>query len=120
MKALNVFAPFWYVSASERDDAGAAKPDATRFKIKGLDGQQMGYLMPEFQIDDEKMIKGLTGKGADLALRYGLVDWDNFSNDAGRVAFNPANFSLIPFEVRAELAMQIIAASYVKPDEKKT
>ena len=114
MKALNPFAPFWYTPRAEQ---GAEKP--TRFKIRGLDGTQQGYLAPELIFDD-RTLKGMSGKGMELALGYGLMDWEHFATDAGPVACLPVNFGLIDYSTRVELAMQILAASYVTPEEKKT
>jgi len=114
IKALNPFAPFWY---TPREEAGADKP--TRFKIRGLDGNQQSYLYPELILEG-KSLKGMTGKGLEIALGYGLLDWENFANDQGPVAFVPANFALVEYVLRIELAMQILAASYVQAAEKKT
>ena len=78
-------------------------------------------MWPELRVDDElKTVTGMSGKGLELALRYGLVDWENFANDNGPVAFSPQNFPYIDYGLRAELAMCIVAASYVSLDEKKT
>jgi hypothetical protein len=116
MKALNPFAPFWYTPPAEE---GAPKP--TRFKIRGLDGVEQGYIAPELRFDETgRMLTGFSGKGLEVALGYGLVDWENFANDAGQVAFSPRNFGLIDFNTRVALAMQIMGASYVQPEEKKT
>lgn len=114
MKALNPMAAFWY---TPRGEEGAERP--TRFKIRGLDGTQQGYVYPELKIDG-KMVIGMTGKGLELTLEYGLVDWENFANDQGPVPFTRQNLGMIDYAVRAELAMQIIAAGHVKPEEKKT
>jgi len=116
MRALNPFAPFWYTPMEEAK-LEAASP--TRFKIRGLNGSEIGFVAPEFVIT-EGTITGLSGKGLEMTLRYGLLDWENFENDSGRIAYNRANFGLIPYEVQAELAMQIIAASYPTQEEKKT
>lgn len=120
MRALNPFAPFWYTPQTDLNE-----PEATRvrFRIRGLNGSEMGYVAPELVMDKEAgtpMMTGMTGKGCDLCLKFGLLDWENVANDNGPVRYSHPNFALIPFEVRVELAMQIIAASYVKPDEKKT
>lgn len=116
IKALNPFAAFWY---TPRVEDGA--PNPTRFKIRGLDGTEQGYLVPELEFDTTaRMIKGMTGRGLELALGYGLVDWENFANDRGPVAFVPANFGMLDYALRVELAMQILTASYVQPEEKKT
>lgn len=116
VKALNPIAPRWYTPKSEE---GSENP--TRFKIRGLNGNEQGYVWPELVVDNElKTVTGMTGKGLELALRYGLVDWENFSNDQGPVAFSVQNFAFIDYGLRTELAMVIVAASYVTPEEKKT
>lgn len=115
IKALNPFVPFWYVPTPEK---GVENP--TRFKIRGLNGTEQGYIQPEIRVDSSFMVTGLSGKGLELALQYGLSDWENFANDAGAVAFSPANFGLIDIGTRIELAFQILGASYIKPGEKKT
>jgi len=116
IKALNPVSPRWYTPRAEE---GQENP--TRFKIRGLNGTEQGYVWPELRLDDElKTVTGMSGKGLELALRYGLVDWENFANDNGPVAFSPQNFPYIDYGLRAELAMCIVAASYVSLDEKKT
>jgi len=116
LKALNPFAPFWY---TPREEEGSEHP--TRFKIQGLNGEQMGYIAPEFILDPQtKAISALTGKGIEVALNFGLVDWENFSNDNGPVMFARSNFGLMPHRLRGELAFQVIIASYVAQDAKKT
>ena len=116
IKALNPVSPRWYTPRAEE---GQENP--TRFKIRGLNGTEQGYVWPELKVDDElKTVTGMSGKGLELALRYGLVDWENFANDKGPVAFSPQNFPYIDYGLRAELAMCIVAASYVSLDEKKT
>lgn len=115
-KALNPFAPFEYVTLADRE---LPEPERTKFRLRGLNGSEFGHIAPELLLDDSTLA-GCTGKGLDMALRYGLLGWENFENDKGAVAFHPHNFALIEHSVRAELAMQVIAASYVHKAEKKT
>jgi hypothetical protein len=115
-KALNPFAPWWYTPREDKDS-----PNPTKFKLQGLNGEQMGYIAPEFILDAQsKSITNLTGKGVALALDFGLLDWENFNNDTGPVAFNRANFGLLPYGLRGELAFQVIIASHASPEAKKT
>lgn len=114
IKALNPMEPQWYTPASE---AGQENP--TRFRVKGLDGETMGYIAPEFIVDDHGRVKSLTGKGIELALNYGLVDWENLSNDKGAVKFGRHSFRLLPYDMRAELASQIVILSSPTEDERK-
>ena len=116
IKALNPCTPFWWTPPAED---GQAK--ATRFKIRGLDGNEQGYIFPEITVDPAaRVVRGLTGKGVELVLGYGLLDWENFANDKGPVACVPGNFGLIEHVLRSQLAIQILAASFVQPEEKKT
>lgn len=116
IKALNPFTPFWYTPMAEQ---GVDNP--TRFQIRGLDGTQQGYMQPELTVDRAtRMVTGLSGRGLELALQYGLLGWENFSKDEGPVSFTPRNFALIDIALRTELAMTILGSSYVKPAEKKT
>lgn len=116
LKALNPLAPSWYTPRSELD-----APNPTRFKIRGLDGTEQGYLVPELTLNPQlRTVTGMTGKGLELALSYGLLDWENFANDKGPVPFVPGNFNLIDYPTRVELAMRILTASYLQDEEKKT
>src|SRR4051812_39665804 len=115
MKAQNPFAPFWYTPDQDKD---LPEGQRTRFKLKGLDGEQLGYVAPEFILEPTTArLTGITGKGLATAMDYGLVDWENFSNDQGVVPFVRANFGLIPHRVRVELAFQVILASHVSQAE---
>ena len=116
IKAMNPLAPTWYTPRGEQ-----GQPNPTRFKIRGLNGGEHGYIVPELTLDPiGRMVVGISGKGIDLALNYGLLDWENLANGAGPLAFNPANFGLMEHALRVELAWQIIAATHVQPEEKKT
>lgn len=114
IKALNPLDPVWYIP---RIEVGQENP--TRFRIRGLDGQAMGYVAPEFIVDEHHNIKNITGKGIDLALTYGLVDWENVANDKGDVKFNRARFGLLPYDIRSELAVEIVKLSAPSEDERK-
>lgn len=136
IKALNPCEPVWYTPIAERppeadaDDDGTAgipaapaidNPLPTRFRLRGLDGRQMSYLQAEFIVDPHsRLITGMTGKGVELALVYGLIDWENFANAKGAVKFNRVNFRWIPFDLQSEIAMEILVSSTPDEDEKKT
>lgn len=116
IKTINPIAPEWYTPRSEE---GADCP--ARFRIRGLNGSEMGYVMPELIVDEaNQLVTGATGKGLDMILRYGLKDWEHVEGEGGGVAYAPSNFALLPHEVRVELALQIIVRSFVSPAEKKT
>lgn len=115
IKALKRMAPFWW---TPEDQEGEPK---TRFKIRGLNGAQQSYVFPELQIDQvARMATGMTGRGVELTLSYGLLDWDHFNDEEGPIAFSPANFERVDPGMRAKLSMAILAASYVSLEEKKT
>lgn len=113
IKALNPFEPTWYTPKSEQ-----GQDNPTRFRIRGLDGQQKSYVAAEFQTDDHGVMKNLA-RGIDLALQYGLLDWENLANDKGPVKFSPANFRLLPAELREELALEIWNLSAPTEDARK-
>lgn len=115
MKALNPFAPFWYVPECDRD---AEHP--TRFKLRGLNGDQMGYVAPELHLSELQRIDGISGKGIAIALGHGLLDWENLEGATGPLPFTQANAALLPHDVRTELAMRILIASSPGEEEKKT
>lgn len=114
IKALNPFEASWWTPPSQKDD-----PNPTRFKLKGLDGTQNGYVAPELQIDEHGRVRGISGKGIELALTYGLIDWENFENDKGPVKFNRANFGLIPYDLRVDIALEVLVRSAPDEDARK-
>jgi hypothetical protein len=116
IKAMNPLASFWYTPRAEE---GA--PNPTRFKIRGLNGTEQGYIVPELTLDPMgRIVAGMSGRGIEMALAYGLTDWENLVNGKGTVAFGAGNFGLLDYAMRVELAMKILAASYVEAEEKKT
>lgn len=114
IKALNPFEPVWYTPKSE-----AGQDNPTRFRLKGLDGAAMGYVAPELIVDDHGHVRNMTGKGIDLVLAYGLIDWENFSDDKGQVRFNRSRFGAIPYDLRSELASEVMILSQPSEDERK-
>jgi hypothetical protein len=116
IKALNPFAPYWYVPKDEQKSSEELK---TRFRLRGLDGEQLGHVGPEFIMDEFGRVKNITGRGIEIALSFGVTDWENFNNDQGAVKFSRANFRLIPYDIRSELAVEIISASSPSEEERK-
>ena len=117
IKALNPFEPVWYTPKDEVDDE-----NPTRFKIKGMNGVQFADVASEFILDDKREIQNISKDGAVKALKYGLVDWENFANDKGTVKFTKninMNLQFIPYELIIELAMEIVAISDQTEDERK-
>jgi hypothetical protein len=114
-KALNPFEPVWYTPKAEE---GEETP--VRFHLRGLDGERMGYIAPELLVNEQGIVTHVSGKGIEIALQHGLIGWEHFANDAGPVRFSRANFRLIPYDVRAELAVEIVLLSAPDEEEKKT
>ena len=56
----------------------------------------------------------MTGRGLELTLSYGLLDWQNFANDKGPVAFVAQNFNLIDHATRVELAICDLTGQQVR------
>ncbi len=115
LKALNPFAPFWYTP--ERDDNKGENPAA--FEIVGLNGEQYGRVIQEYEFNESGKFKGLNARGIALALEFGLRDWRHFANDKGEMVYSQANFRFIPVDLRADLAMQICIASEPTETERK-
>lgn len=115
IKALNPMEACWYTPESEKEES-----NPTRFKIKGLMGDQFAEVVPEFVFTDTGALKNITGKGILLCLNYGLTDWENFANDSGNVKFSRGRTNLLPYAIMAELALEIIKASTPTEEEKKT
>lgn len=118
IRAQNPLTPYWFTPEDQSDGE-----EATRFKIQGLNGIQFADLAPDLAQDAEGNIININGKGVRLCCRYGLVDWEHFDNDNGPVKFGKnmtANMACIPYDVLMELAVEIITASQVTEQEKKT
>jgi hypothetical protein len=104
-------APEWY--SPEGDTA-----DATRFKIRPLDGAEFGEIADYVTIREggQPMI---LAAGRDRCLKAALIDWENFNDLTGPVKFTPHNMRRIPHEYRVAIVNRILAISTLSEDEEK-
>lgn len=111
IRASNKITASWFEPAGQ-DDATVK----TRFFVKPLTGAQ--YL---------KVIETLhTASQTDgqlMALRYALVDWQDFMDDAGAVKFQTGdmneNISRLPWQIISALSKHILEISDIGSAERK-
>lgn len=102
----------WFIPESERES-----DNPTRFKYKPLDSEQFNEVLLHVSKDSDT----ITGKGMNLAVHYGLQDWENFLDpDTGKeLKFSRMNMKRIPNSIFLDLANTIIKASDLEEDEEK-
>lgn len=113
IKALEGLAPEWYTPKGQDKDSAP-----TRFRVKPLNGYEYGEVSDYLTIDGGRFF--IRNEGRDRCLKYGVVDWENFSNSTGKVDFDPENLAMIPHVVRVELVTRIMEISSLSEDQKKT
>ena len=111
VKASNKITPSWY-TANGQDDS----TDKTRFLIKPLTGAQYLECIEVLHTISQ-------AQGQLRVLRYGLVDWEKFSDDAGIVEFDRQNMSenigRLPWQLISEITDHILKISDVGSAERK-
>lgn len=100
MKALKAITPEWY-------DSKVA--DGARFRLRGLTGLELIEAADQTALgpDGQPLI---TAKTRRVALEYGLLDWQNFTDDNGEVPFTAnraANLARLPAQLVKELFDEI-------------
>jgi len=103
----------WYVPLSEKE-----KDRPCRFKIRPLTGEELENALykHEFSKSGGLMIHP---DGIKSALSNGILDWENVCDDRGEVTFSRLSIRLLPYEIRAELASEIINMSFMSEEEEK-
>lgn len=97
------------------DQEGEEQP--AKIKIKPLNGEQYMEVFTESEQSRNGDLK-LTGLGMKMALRYGIIGWENiFDENNKKVKFSPHNIKMLPMVVLAEVASEIINRS--TPDEEE-
>lgn len=89
------------------------EPNAAVFRLKPLDGFEYMEVMTEL-VRTETGAR-FTGKGLGIAVKYGLVGWENFPSHDNPLPFNTGNIKKIHGIYLSELADKIINMSV--PDE---
>lgn len=114
IKALPKFIPEWFTPESQEEES-----TPTRFKLQGLTGPQFLEVQSEVSQSGGGMIL-VTGRGLNIAVNYGLTDWENFTDDDGEeLPCTRGNIARIPMEILSELSSKIMDLSSVSEDERK-
>lgn len=102
----------WFTPESERES-----DNPTRFKYKPLDSVQMTEVLLHVSTESGT----ITGKGLNLAVQYGLEDWENLMDpDTGKpLKFGRMNIKRVPNSILLDLANTIIEASDLGEAEEK-
>lgn len=84
------------------------------FKLRPLMGPELVDIQAEFN----EATQNFTGRGWNLAIRYGLRGWRNVEDQNGNpVKFSRDNLKFIPSNILIELASRIIATSKFSAEE---
>ena len=113
--ANDIITTTWYTPKSE---IGESEP--TRFKIKPLNGSRALEVRSDITFDDDGSAL-LTGRALNIAIKHGLVDWDNFVDSDGKgIPFSVYASDFLSASMRQELASEIIKTTSFDGSEKKT
>lgn len=100
-------APYWFTPTQEESET------PTRFKLKPLDGFET------LEVSAEVGARRVAA-AQKLAVKYGLVDWENFCDESGNnIKFSRENFRLLPVGAIAEIAVQVINGATLDKEQKK-
>ena len=108
IKVLEGLTPDWFTPASELD---AETP--TRFKLKPLNGFEYMDVLGETAVNEHGH-RMLNARGMRQAIKYGLVDWENFD-----APFNQQSVGTIPTTYLIEIANEIINRSDLTGEKEK-
>lgn len=100
----------WFTPPGEEEEE---RP--TRFKVKPLDSAQLDQALDRATYDEKGNILDLSPQGKIMALRFGLIGWENF----GDLKCNFTNHNKLPWPIRYQIAMHIINSSFVTEDDEK-
>lgn len=105
--ALTGLAPEWYTPLQPEGDR------VTRFKLKPLNGLQ------NLEVSSE-IGSGRVGEAQKLALKYGLIDWENLDDENGRaISFSFDKIQLLPVDVLSDISVRIIRGSRLDENASK-
>ena len=114
IKATDGLTAEWYTPESEKEDEAP-----TQFHLKPFNGEKYNYIWAELFADSEGDVK-ISGKGVELALKFGLIGWRNMlSSNNSELAFKPNNFKHIPQNIRLEIASHLIDISTLTDGDEK-
>jgi hypothetical protein len=102
-------APYWWTPEGEDGD----KP--VRYKFKHLTARQQGELFVMTQSADQSdRVESFY-----LALKYGLLDWENHYEDGKPMACTPENWNKLPFSHLQRVALAVMKGSSITEDQEK-
>jgi hypothetical protein len=114
IKAIDILAPSWYTPKSE-----AESENPTRFEIKPLDALEYAEVYGHTATRDDGTIL-FTREGFYAALRFGVVNWENFADSKGQpIDFAKTNFRRIPMPLIQELVSEILDRSELGVQDQK-
>lgn len=118
-KALRKLSPYWFMLPDEPED------NPTRWRIKPLNGEEL----TEVQISNKVVgfdnngdpIVQTDARSVALALKFGLIGWENFSDGENDIEYSEVNKKYISFEDRLALSWEIVKNSNMSLElEKKS
>jgi len=101
----------WYTPPSQEGGDAPA-----RFKVKPLTGAQSLEVHDDFDANRGRFM----ARGLRLAMRYGLVDWENVKDEQGKdLDCTAENFTYLPALIQSELGNHIIDLELLGAEEEK-
>lgn len=114
IKPINGLVPEWFTPTSQQGD-----DNPTRVKIRPLDGMQHMEVMMHVDVAGSGDLF-VDAKGMGLALKFGMVEWENFTDDKGLpIPCTPDNYGKLPSNDLAEIGRTIINRSNLTEDARK-
>lgn len=105
--AMTGLAPEWFTPTQPESD----RP--TRIKIRPLTGLENLEVSAEIGGGD-------IGQAQKIALRFGVVDWENVDDERGNpLQFSHENLKFLPVSALSEIAIRIIRGSKMDDDKTK-
>lgn len=106
--------PKWFTPLTEEK-----KENPKKFKVGPLNSVQLWEVNTHFKMIDSEHI-GLSFEGQKLALKYGLLDWENVKDEDGKDAkCNQANWHLVDSWCLNFAAKEILSLSELADAERK-
>lgn len=110
-RAAKQLSPYWFTVPGDEDET------PTRWRIKPLSEEERTDVTME-TVDGAQF--GITGRGISLALKYGLIDWEDYLDaDGEQIVYASVHKKNIPVEYRIALATEIINNSTLDADTEK-
>lgn len=116
-KALKKLSPYWFILPNEPEE------NPTRFKIKPLNGEEKTEICINNKIvgydDNGAPIVQTDPRSVALAIKYGVIDWENFTDGENELEYSALNKKYIDYETRLLLAAEVVTNSTLDPETEK-